>query len=208
MGKPKEACLFLNGTVPDPAVLRQYCPRKTLRVAADGAYDYCLQLGFTPDVLIGDMDSVQRLPTTAETELIRDSDPDFGDLEKCLRYCREKSVSDLYIFGADGKMTDHFLINIVTLAQYAKTMRINIYTRDEQLHFLSAGYHQFRTRKAQRFSLLAMEAVSGLILEGALYHCPGGLLLPGSRGLGNSCTGTELGIRFDAGLLLFMTGLS
>lgn len=208
MGKPKEACLFLNGTVPDPAVLRQYCPRKTLRIAADGAYDYCLQLGFTPDVLIGDMDSIQKLPAPAETELIRDSDPDSGDLEKCLRYCREKSVSDLYIFGADGKMTDHFLINIFTLAQYAKTMRINVYTRDEQLHFLSAGYHQFRTRKAQRFSLLAMEAVSGLILEGALYHCPGGLLLPGSRGLGNSCTGTELGIRFDAGLLLFMTGLS
>lgn len=208
MEKPKEACLFLNGTVPDPVVLRQYCPRKTLRIAADGAFDYCLQLGFTPDVLIGDMDSVQTLPAAAETKLIRDSDTDSGDLEKCLRYCRKQSISDLRIFGADGRQTDHFLINILTLVQYAKTMRINVYTRDELLHFLSAGYHQFRTRKAQRFSLLAMEAVSGLLLEGALYHCPDGQLLPGSRGLGNSCTGTELGIRFEAGLLLFMTGLS
>ncbi|MDD3095639.1 MAG: thiamine diphosphokinase [Candidatus Neomarinimicrobiota bacterium] len=208
MEKPEAACLFLNGNVPDTAVLQQYCGNDRLRIAADGAYDYCLQLDFIPDVLIGDMDSIKSRPTSGTGELIHDPSISISDLEKCLRYCSKHGIADLHVFGADGKQLDHFLINIVTLAQYAAVIRIAVYTKDELLRFLPAGKYRFQTRKGQRFSLLALEPVSGLLLEGALFDVADARLQPGSQGLGNSCIGTMLGICFDSGLLLFMTRLA
>lgn len=208
MEKPDYTCIFLNGDPPSPELLRQFCGSTKLRIATDGAYDYCVRLGLKPHILIGDMDSVSGLPEAQNIRVIYDTDINNNDLEKCLKFCREHRLRKLRVFGADGKRIDHFLINMVTLANFAKTQEIQIYSNREYLQFLNPGEYVFQTAPGQRFSLLALEAAGGLQIDGAAYTADRGLLEPGSRGLGNICTDSELKILFSSGLLLYISELS
>lgn len=207
MENTEYSCIFLNGNPPSPELLRRFCKKKGLRIATDGAYDYCLELGFKPQILIGDMDSISGEPDETQTKVIYNTDINNNDLEKCLIYCKEHKLLNLRVFGSDGKRSDHFLINIATFAAYAKDIGIHIYTDEEYLEFLNPGEHIFSVKPGQRFSLLALENVGGLQISGSAYTPDRANLESGSRGLGNICTGQDLKIRFSSGLLLYMSEL-
>lgn len=207
MENPEYSYIFLNGNPPSPELVRRFCKKNGLRIATDGAYDYCLKLGFTPQILIGDMDSLSMLPDKTYTKVIYNTDINNNDLEKCLIYCKEHKLLNLRIFGSDGKRSDHFLINMATFAAYAKKMGIHIYTNEEYFEFLNPGRYVFPVKPGQRFSLLALETVNGLQMSGSAYTPDHANLEPGSCGLGNICTGKNLEIRFSSGLLLYMSEL-
>ncbi|MDZ7795573.1 MAG: thiamine diphosphokinase [Candidatus Marinimicrobia bacterium] len=129
------------------------------------------------------------------------------DFEKALSYCKENAISLLRIFGADGERIDHFLINIILMARSAGEIDIEMFTAREYLHFLLPGEYHIPGVKGQSFSLLALKRTKGLTLRGAVYPLDNNTLGTGSRGLSNAFTGAELLIRFERGLLLFMTEL-
>jgi thiamine pyrophosphokinase len=207
MEKSDHICLFLNGTAPDLTLLQRYCSKDALRIATDGAYDYCINLGYKPDILIGDMDSVSELPGDGKTGIVYNTDINNNDLEKALMYCREQGFRKLRIFGLDGKRIDHFLINIATLTHFSGEMDIEVYSNEEYLHFLVPGKYRFSVMPGQRFSLLALKTVSGLQLKGVTYETVNAVLEPGSRGLGNVCRNSSLHMAFSSGLLIFMSEL-
>ena len=52
------AAIFLNGAPDPPELLRSVAGRVDLVVAADGGARYALDAGITPDLIVGDMDSL------------------------------------------------------------------------------------------------------------------------------------------------------
>ena len=52
------AAIFLNGAPDPPQLLRRVAARVDLVVAADGGARYALDAGITPDLVVGDMDSL------------------------------------------------------------------------------------------------------------------------------------------------------
>jgi thiamine pyrophosphokinase len=50
--------IIANGELPQPDWLRPYLARATAVIAADGGANHLTPLGYTPHVLIGDLDSV------------------------------------------------------------------------------------------------------------------------------------------------------
>ncbi|MCK4813968.1 MAG: thiamine diphosphokinase [Candidatus Marinimicrobia bacterium] len=204
MGRSINTCIFLNGIPPRLDDIAKHCNPEDFIICTDGAYDYLSGFNITPNILIGDMDSISHLPDNQNITIISSSDQNTNDLEKTLQYCVEKHLKKLRIFGTDGKRFDHFMINIATLACYASELDIELFTHEEYARFLPPGNYRFSGIQGQRFSLLALKRAGNLTLEGAVHPMRQDVLETCSRGLSNAFAAAELKITFDAGLLLYM----
>lgn len=93
--------------------------REDLIVAADGGYKHLLSAGITPDIIIGDFDSLGEIP---EGENIIKLNPvkDITDLHAATDVGIEKGYNEFVVFGALGGRFDHSLANIQLLARLSQ----------------------------------------------------------------------------------------
>lgn len=86
-----------------------------LVIAADGGYEHLKKEGIQPDVLMGDFDSLKRLPE--HEKLIRFSPmKDDTDMTMAAAYGAEQGCERFIIYGGLGGRLDHTLANIQLLA--------------------------------------------------------------------------------------------
>ena len=120
--KTKPLILVGNGAY-DTAMLAK-CARTGRVVAVDGGYYGCRLAGITPDLLIGDMDSVDPadlVDARKKTRVHPISEQDTTDLEKALRHVRAPAILG---FGFLGKRFDHSLAALSVLARSTEMHRV------------------------------------------------------------------------------------
>ena len=89
----------------------------------DGAADACLAAGFTPDLIVGDGDSVSPAVRHRWADrLVINPDQETNDLTKAVRHCLALGHRDLTLLGATGRREDHTLANIALLMDYARLL--------------------------------------------------------------------------------------
>ncbi len=96
-------------------------PLKTLKnanfiIACDGAANELLNNKIEPNVIIGDLDSLNNIKTNAK--IIKIKNQNTNDLTKAVKYALSLKYEKVYILGAGGKRDDHFIANISLLIQY------------------------------------------------------------------------------------------
>ena len=94
-------------------------------VACDSAADaYRRRFRKWPTVIIGDLDSLSRLPSRVSRppSLVKVHDQNTNDLEKALAYCAQQGWRDPVIVGATGKREDHSLGNVFRALDYNCTI--------------------------------------------------------------------------------------
>ena len=107
-----DAVILANGEFPKKggAAWRLLAAAKRV-VACDGAADaYRRRFGRLPLAVVGDMDSLPRVPEGVEA--VRIADQDTNDLEKAARWCRARGWKKLVAVGASGKREDHLIGNV------------------------------------------------------------------------------------------------
>ena len=82
-------------------------------LAADSGYTLCTSLGYVPNVLMGDMDSISQavfatIPSTVKIYTF-DKDKDKTDTGLCLQYVKERNYTDISIIGSSAGRIDHFI---------------------------------------------------------------------------------------------------
>ena len=113
--------LFANGELPFPDHARACIRPDDFILCADGGARHAMNLGLTPDYVVGDFDSLE------STELLRlsrdgavlDSHPrdkDATDLELALQVARTFAPEEIILLGALGGRLDQTLANILLLA--------------------------------------------------------------------------------------------
>lgn len=89
-------------------------------VCCDGSAAALLRHGMTPDLVVGDLDS---LPPDVRRKLgrrvVRVAEQETNDLAKAFRLCMERGWRSLVILGAGGKREDHLLGNASLLPGFA-----------------------------------------------------------------------------------------
>ena len=70
-------------------------------IAADGGYAYAAAAGWTPDLLLGDFDSLGRVPDAAGT-LVLPREKDDTDMLAAAREGLKRGFSTFYILGGTG----------------------------------------------------------------------------------------------------------
>lgn len=92
-----------------------------LVVAADGGYRALYSLGYTPDLLLGDFDSLGDVPLPADLPVlrfpVRKDDTDAG---LALRHGLEQGFRDFALYGCAGGRVDHLLANFQSMARVSR----------------------------------------------------------------------------------------
>ncbi len=99
--------IFTGGDLPDPSVVEEL-PSADLVVAADSGYDVALHLGFTVDLLVGDMDSISATPIPEDVKVHRHPrDKDQTDLDLALGLALREDPERVVVVGGGGGRVDH-----------------------------------------------------------------------------------------------------
>ncbi len=173
-------------------------------VAADGGALRALAYGMIPDVIIGDLDSVQRLDRTRlpQTEFIHQPSQELNDLEKALHYCREQGATHLVLLGLTGRRLDHTLNNLSVLSRYDRFFSLEIYDRYGQI-FLVRAHFRYQGTPGQTISLIPLNTVAGVTTRGLKYPLQDEPLIFGQReGLSNEVVENPVEVTVRQGLLL------
>lgn len=93
-----------------------------LLIAADAGLSRLIELGLTPDLIVGDFDSLRRIPSEKEGKIIvHPVEKDDTDTLLAVREGLRRGYSDFVIAGALGGRLDHTLANLQTLVFLAKS---------------------------------------------------------------------------------------
>ena len=100
-----------------------------LVIAVDGGYSHAERLGITPHVLIGDLDSIERIPDGIEIVKLP-AEKDVTDTLAALDYGLSRGFTVFHIYGGLGGRLDHTLANIACL-QYLLKRGAHGYLHDD-----------------------------------------------------------------------------
>lgn len=113
-----KAVIFLNGDKSDLSRITRYIDKNTLIIGCDGGTKKIITLGYKPDIIIGDFDSLDEKDIPEGVEIIRHpADKDYTDSEAALRQAVAKGAKQIILTGFSGARIDHMLGNIFLLAR-------------------------------------------------------------------------------------------
>ena len=112
--------IFANGKFPDLEAARALLQADDYLIAADGGVNHLLKMGILPEIVIGDLDSIDEDTllqlTSAEVNIEQYSeDKNETDIELALRYAIELQPTSILIVGALGGRLDQTLANLSIL---------------------------------------------------------------------------------------------
>jgi thiamine pyrophosphokinase len=146
-----------------------------LIICCDSGARHLWKTGIKPDVIIGDMDSIEpdHLASYSKqgVKIIKyPVNKDFTDTELALDYALDLKPEVIFIWGALGGRIDHTLANMFLLCK-GQEKGIRTYLIDEYCEaFLLNGNVMFSKSTGQTISLVALSLqVEGISLRGFLY---------------------------------------
>lgn len=203
--------IFANGELVPTLQLQELLKQADLVIAADGGAHHCERLGITPDVLIGDFDSIDPavLRKFKESGVEIHAYPprkDATDLELALDLAKDKAADTIWLLGGLGRRWDMSLTNILlgTSPKY-KAMPINLLGEDCAIQILHPGKtNSVSGSTGCKISLLpVLGDARGVTLSGFEYPLDNHTIGVGSTlGVSNVMQGDRASIQFTEGILL------
>lgn len=180
-----------------------------LVICCDGGARNFQYLGIKPDVIIGDMDSIDPAQLASYSaqgiKIIKyPTSKDFTDTELALDYALNLNPEEIFIWGALGGRVDHTLANVFLLCK-GQEKGINTYLIDEYGEaFVLDKKAIFINEAGKTVSLLALSSrVTGITLKGFLYSLEKSTLQMGeTRGVSNIINEDRASISVRSGKLL------
>lgn len=202
MKTPSNALLIGNGELPSAALLRRLAQTADFVLAADGGADKAAKAGLTPDLVIGDLDSLakQAWPKERTLHIPRQ---DNTDLEKALDWLQDNACRSVCIAGGVGGRWDFSLGNFFSVYPYLNKMEI-VFSGDGWRIWPLTQSAQKTVRPGARVSVIPVTPCRNVTLKGLEYPLENAALTLGGTGrtLSNRAAADRMEITFDGGYLL------
>lgn len=197
-----EAVVLANGDYPTNPLPLKVLAEAPYVVCCDGGADEYIRRGHTPDVIIGDGDSLSVENRTKHADILhRISDQETNDQTKAVHYLMAQGKRRIAIVGATGKREDHTLGNLSLLIDYMRAgADVRTYT-DYGVFIPCTDTCTFPCHPGQQISIINFNACK---LHGK------GLVYPLSdftnwwQGTLNECTGTEFTVEAEGEYLIMI----
>ena len=196
-------CWIFGGGEFDPA-----CPHipaaGDLVIAADSGLDLALRLGLTPDLTVGDFDSLGRVPT-GDNVVKLPVEKDVTDAAAAVKLGRERGYARFAFVGCTGGRPDHTFAAYQLLAELAGRGEEGLLFGDGfTVTAIKNGSLSFPALSAGTLSVFAVGGdASGVTIAGAFYPLSGATLTPTfPLGVSNSFTGKPVTVGVKNGTLL------
>ncbi|MGB4595802.1 MAG: thiamine diphosphokinase [Anaerolineaceae bacterium] len=211
MNKHKRVVLFVNGDA-TPGFSVKIEPSDWL-VAVDGGLRHILARNRLPDLLVGDLDSVEphqlALCEAADVEILRFSPvKDQTDLELALGVVLTRGFKHIVIAYAQGSHPDHSLANMSLLAS-PDLLKTDVKLDDGKTTIVMVNNHGKRSISTQPGDLVSLIpwgiSAKGITTQNLQYPLNDETLLPWqSRGVSNVATANSVTIRLTEGALFII----
>ena len=145
-----------------------------LIIAADSGLKYAQQLNISPEIIIGDFDSVQKTILDKYPNIQKLSYPkkkDKLDLELAIDYAIKQNAREIIVLAATGGRLDQTMAAILIAARVSKKTKISLHSGVQDVFFANGPKNiSLNLEKGQTFSLLSLGLGSSLSLMGAEYN--------------------------------------
>ncbi len=145
--------IVTGGEAPAFSRVEEYLQQCDFIIAADSGLDTLAGYGYKPDLVMGDMDSLQ--DSTLLSELPSDKilkfpkDKDFTDTELALNYLHEKGYRDIYLIGGGGGRLDH---TIALYSLFSREMSPLMWVTQKEKIFLVKEHISVKIKKNSMIS--------------------------------------------------------
>jgi len=178
----KKAFIYTGGTVFDEYVIER--PEATdLIIAADAGYLTAQRMGITPDVLLGDFDTlgIENIPEGIECLRVP-AEKDDTDTQLAVQVALERGATEIVIVGGLGGRVDHTLSSLAILEMLWERKERRVYAiftdGKNRARFIRNSGVILPHEHYRFFSLIAAdEKVKGITLEGCKYPLKNGQIL-------------------------------
>lgn len=204
----KRAVIFLNGDrIPKKRILK-FVKKTDAVIAADGGVRHALRAGLMPDIVLGDFDST---PRTLQKKLEKKNvnflkfptDKDQTDSELAVNYVLKNKFKDILIFGFVGDRIDHMLATLLFLINHTKSIKISLFTQNQDIFVLKNSDLNLRGEKGQYVSLLPFSKNAKITTTGLKYKLRNQVLELGKTvGVSNEFLSKKAGVKVIGGKLL------
>ncbi|MBQ3013756.1 MAG: thiamine diphosphokinase, partial [Clostridia bacterium] len=175
----KTAFIYTGGTVFDE-YLNEKPEKGDLVIAADAGYLTAKRLGITPDVVLGDFDTLGEENIPDGVECLRvPREKDDTDTQLAVKVAIERGAEEITIVGGMSGRIDHTLSTLAILEDLweRKDGRIFAILTDgkNRVRFIRNGGTILPRSQYRYFSLIAAdETVKGITLDGCKYPLKNG----------------------------------
>jgi len=206
------AIVFANGDCNDAICTLANISKKDFLVCVDGGLRHCLAAGLQPDLLVGDLDSLDKASAVAiegqNIECVQFSPKkNASDLELTLQTLVDRSVEEVVLLGISGGRTDHVLFNWQLAASRSWPYRVRLIDDYVDTQVVDSTRPLCVTAEVgQTFSVIPLvQNAKGVEIAGAVYPLSGAELPLGSTlGLSNEVVRPCLQVSVEQGVLMVM----
>jgi len=199
----KHLIIVANGEPPVPSQHWRRIRQADPLVCTDGAANFLLERDIIPDVVIGDLDSLEEdyRARLTEQHIRHVPSQENTDLEKAIDYAIGQGYTAATILGATGKREDQTLANLYLLVKYAPRIHLQLLTNYSAIDAVTDTI-SLRVEPGQVISLLPVGRAEGITTGGLKYPLQDETLEVGSRGVSNQAMESEITISLQSGALL------
>ena len=203
--------IFANGELSNINKARHLLQRDDFIICADGGTRHALALGLTPNLVIGDMDSIdknewQTLEKSGISIELFPGDKNETDLELAIQRALKLDRKEIIIIGALGGRLDQTLGNIALLSTPPRDSRsIRMDDGVEEL-FFCRDQAQVHGKRGDLVSLIPWgNPVYGVQTETLQWPLQNETLFADqTRGISNEMMGNTASVKIESGLLLIV----
>ena len=174
-------------------------------IAADGGVTHCAQIDRTPDVILGDFDSLGYIPQGAQVFPVEKEDT---DIMLSIRHGLERGFREFLIYGGlEGPRLDHTMANFQALSYLRKHgARGYLIGKDQIMTVIENETAAFPETAEGILSVFCLGAdATGITIRGLQYSLENGTLTADfPLGVSNHFVGREAEIFVKTGRLLLI----
>ena len=205
-----QALIIANGDLPENEKWTHIIDADTTVIACDGAIHQCYDRGIKVDVLIGDLDSINKNKLLEENcfegSTIHITEQEDNDLMKAINHAIEQQFDKIVITGIFGGNQAHQFANLLAVGITTQSLTVihgggiirNVNKYNPVRHSIEIG---------GRFSVFSINNTTGVTINGSKWNLSNVNLTPSTRGLNNIATSETIDIFCKEGnLLVFIDG--
>ena len=175
----------------DMETFKKHRLAKDIIICADGGANHIYKTGVKPDMIVGDLDSIddETLLYYQEQNVLFhkfSSKKDLTDTELAINFALEEGANELVLFGSTGSRLDHTLGNIMLLYKLLKqNIKVSIIDKNNEIYITDKELEVEREDDTFVSLIPLSKSCDGIGLEGFKYSAQD-LVLPFGSTMGIS----------------------
>ncbi len=196
--------IIANGVLPPFHIIRSLHSSCDIVVCADGGANHAKRLRITPDIILGDLDSITSATKKyfSAIPILHITDQNSTDLEKAITFCIQRNITTANVVGALGKRIDHATNSLGCFKRFRNAILLRMYDVNGLLTLIDKSA-DIPTRNGQKISLIPLDRCIGVTTKHLKYELKNSTLELGAReGISNEATSSSVSISVKKGTLL------